>query len=683
MDSLQELLSSDNSLSLKDFNDIAKKLFELNSDLVDVTDQELLCLAILVNLTSKAECRFDNIQNAKTTSSGDLFWTKFRKVASQLHTHNLKWPDSRVSLKHQIRVIPQNGELPEFGWAGNSSDYRIGRMLTSTFLWRGSKHSLVSVWLDDDVIWRKAAYKLGINKMFWYSIKQELQELFSGSHFPKEIDQQTHELLFPYQDNHYLTVTPVASHVDQLLIQSISGVPIQTLSFPHPSALGVLCGCMGGHMRFIKQSPLLRRSATKSSYAELQGVFNVYPVTCKQAVSIYREIIDVNTYSSLRLKRRARLLVLKQLDDVLRQWIAPFIRLKLIGKDVAETNKLSDEEHYFLRSKETDLQDFSRYLNRKLHCVLEHNKYTRSYCYHQLLLGVTQKRLASILERAFSINAKVTSDNEEELYLVLKNLRLTEANGLNNPYVAGMPSMIGLYGFLHRFERRLIDCYPQVSVESFALHCNQYQVINKNKLPAYSIPEKDMGIRRSGIVPECSFDGKFSIVVKLNRHSGCTDKLDVELLKQVLPERLWGGSLHPPFLYEETEWAQLFYGSNNLKQFIAINLFDGNWLTPVRGSGFDLSSNLELLKQKTKLSLCLVGYRLLEPIKSREVASGIHAFCESLISLCSREHSIDVIRAASNIEKQIFWQFMPTSQSCTTLQVGPVCGESNATSQST
>jgi CRISPR-associated protein Csy2 len=257
MDSLQALLSSDNSLSLKEFNDTAKKLFELNSDLVDVTDQELLCLAILVNLTSKVECRLDNIQNAKTTLNSDLFWTKFRKVASQLHTHNLKWPDSRVSLKHQIRVIPQNGELPEFGWAGNSSDYRIGRMLTSTFLWRGSKHSLVSIWLDDDVIWRKAAYKLGINKASWYSIKKELQELFSGSHFPEEIDQHTHELLFPYKDNHYLTVTPVASHVDQLLIQSISGVPIQTLSFPHPSALGVLCGCMGGHMRFIKQSPLL------------------------------------------------------------------------------------------------------------------------------------------------------------------------------------------------------------------------------------------------------------------------------------------------------------------------------------------------------------------------------------------------------------------------------------------
>ncbi|MBU2023466.1 MAG: hypothetical protein KKA29_14260, partial [Gammaproteobacteria bacterium] len=360
-----------------------------------------------------------------------------------------------------------------------------------------------------------------------------------------------------------------------------------------------------------------------------------------------------------------------------------FLRLKLIGKEATETSKLSDEEHYFLRSKETDLQDFSRYLNRKLHGVLEHNKYTRSYSYHQRLLGVTQKRLISILERAFSINADVTSDNEEELYLVLKNLRLTEANGLNNPYVAGLPSMIGLYGFLHRFERQLIDCYPQVSVESFALHCNQYQVINKNKLPAYSIPEKEMGIRRSGIVPECSFDGKFSIVVKLHKHSGFTDKLDVELLKQVLPERLWGGSLHPPFLYEQTEWAELFHGSNSLKHYIALNLFDGNWLAPVRGIGFDLSQNLELLKEKAKLALCLVGYRLLEPIRSREVDSGIHAFCEPLISLCTRERSIDLIRAASNIEKQIFWQFMTISQSCTTLQVGPVCGESNATSQST
>lgn len=683
MDAFQALFSEECSKSLKDFNETAKKSFELNTDLVDVTDHELSCLVILVNLTSKVECRLDSIKNAKTVIKQDLFWVKFRKVTSQLHTHNLKWPDSRVSLKHQIRVIPQNSKLPEFGWAGNSSDYRMGRMLTSTFMWRGNDHSLVSVWLGDNVIWRKAAYKLGINKKFWGSIKHEFQDLLAESHFPEIVDRYSRELLFPYKDNHYLAVTPVLSHVDQLLIQKVSGVTTQTLNYPHPSALGVLCGCMGGHMRFIKQSPLMRRSATKSSYAEQQEVFNPYPVTCKQAVNIYRETIDVNTYSSLRLKRRTRLLVLKQLDDALSQWIAPFIRLKLIGKDATETSNLSDEEHYFLRSNETDLQKFSRYLNRKFHGVLEHNKYTRSYSYHQRLLGVTQKRLASILERAFSINAKVISDNEAELYLVLKNLQLTEANGLNNPYVAGMPSMIGLYGFLHRFERQLIDCYPEVSVESFALHCNQYQVINKNKLPAYSIPEKDMGIKRSGIVPECSFDGKFSIVVKLNRHSSSTNELDLELLKQFLPERLWGGSLHPPFLYEETQWADLVYGSNSLKHYIMLNLFDGNWLTPVKNTGYNLASNIELLKKKDRFSLCLVGYSLLEQVKYREVSSGIHAFCEPLVGLCEKQGSMYVIRATSHIENQIFWQFMPITQSCTTLRVGSVSGDNNAPTQST
>ena len=368
------------------------------------------------------------------------------------------------------------------------------------------------------------------------------------------------------------------------------------------------------------------------------------------------------------------------MDNILEEWMSPLIQAKLASKNISKIEGLSQEEQNFLEMSFVDIDGFSRYLNRKLHGELERNKYTCHFSYHQRLVGVTQKRLVSLLKRVLS--EKPSLDASDETFLVFKNLRVNEANGLNNPYVAGMPSMIGLYGFLHQFERQLNEICPDVSVASFALHCSHYSSHGSIALPAPSIPDKEMRIKRSGVMPEFKFDGKFSIIVKLNRLTDNDDPLDIEQVKAALPERLWGGSIHPPYLYEDTEWASIVSGANNLKQYMARHMFFGNWISPEKQNKLELNDRVELLKANHDLSLCLVGYDLLEPIKSRNVISGIHAFCESLIDLCRLKQTFTVIRGSKPLESQLFWQYVPVSQNCTTLRVSPVCGETHAASQS-
>ncbi len=99
-------LDSTKDLSLNDQSSALKKLFEPYTENVDVTGLEFECLCILSNLTSKDAAELTNHKHAKQVLAVDAFWLKFQKVLSQLHTHNLKWPDSRVSLKHQIRALP-------------------------------------------------------------------------------------------------------------------------------------------------------------------------------------------------------------------------------------------------------------------------------------------------------------------------------------------------------------------------------------------------------------------------------------------------------------------------------------------------------------------------------------------------------------------------------------------------
>lgn len=357
------------------------------------------------------------------------------------------------------------------------------------------------------------------------------------------------------------------------------------------------------------------------------------------------------------------------------------IQAKLISKNITEIEGLNQEERNFLETSVVDIESFSRCLNRKLHGELELNKYTRRFSYHQRLVGVTQKRLMSLLKRVLS--DKQSLDPPDETFLVFNNFRINEANGLNNPYVVGMPSMIGLYGFLHQFERQLSEIYPDLSVDSFALHCSQYCSQASNCLPAPSIPDKDLRIKRSGVMPEFKFDGKFSIVVKLNRLPDYHSSLDIEQIKAVLPERLWGGSVHPPFLYEDTEWASIISGVEGLKKYFVRNLYFGNWIIPVKQEGLDFCDRVELLKEKYDLSLCLVGYKLLEEIKPRNVTSGIHAFCEPLIDLCQLKPTYKLLKKWKSLEQALFWEYVPASQTCTTLRVSPVRGEPYEASQST
>lgn len=673
-------LDSTKGLSLKDRSDALKRLFEPYTDNIDVTGYEFECLCILTNLTSKVAAELSNHKHAKQVLAVDAFWLKFKKVLSQLHTHNLKWPDSRVSLKHQIRAIPKVGQLPKLGWSGNSSDYRVGRLLTTTFIWKGGEHSLVSVWLRGYLEWRKAAYRLGISKAFWHQIKQELEAVFSDSHFPEVVDQHSPELLFPYQ-NHYLTITPVVSHATQQFIQRVNVLPIHTLSFPHPSAVGSLCGSLGGRVRMLKFSPFTAQQANQISASGFRSYLEPYVLKTKYANRVYQAIVDVKTYSSLRLKRRARLKDLSALDGLLVEWLAPLIQAKLSSSRGSEIESLNDEEQLFLNSSDPDLQEFSRYLNRKWHGELESNKYSKFFSYHQRLIGVTQKRLAAHLKRVFLDNTQ--PESSDQIFLVLKGLRVNEANGLNNPYVAGMPSMIGLYGFLHKFERQLSEIYPDVTVASFALQCSHYSSHASITLPAPAIPDKDMRIKRSGVMPEFTFDGKFSIVVKLKILTDDQSMLDIEQIKAALPERLWGGSVHPPFLYEDTEWAAIVCGVESLKKYFVQNLYYGNWMSPVEQDGLDFIGRVELLKEKYDLSLCLVGYKLLEEIKPRNVTSGIHAFCEPLVDLCQLQPTYKLLKTRKSLEQALFWEYMPVSQSCTTLRVSQICGDPHAASQST
>lgn len=655
------------------YNTSIKRLFEPYTPFVDVTGSEKGCICILANLTSNSEGKLNDINSAKKVLKQDFFWDKVFKTLNQLHTHNLKWPDARVNLKHHIRVIKAGSVLPRMSWSGNSGDYRYARFFTSDFIWENQRHSLLSIWINDESDWRKAFRSLGINKANWYQIRRKLISMFEEACFPTEIDCHLPQIIFPYKDHHYITLTPVVAYTEQALIQeSKIKLPVIRFSYPHPSALGLLCGSKGGHMQFLSFYPLHNKQKyfeenKLSDHENCSTILNKYLVTSPKASDIYSNVIDFKVNQSLRIMRKARLKLLKELDSLLLEWVHQLI-FKRYGKNHESEINLNDFERAFVQGKDAIDNDFINYLNRTLHEHLGNNKYTKKYSYHQNLIGVTQNRLLATIKRVTLKKTELLND-DKNVYLVLHKMRICEANGLNNPYVAGMPSMIGLYGYAHNLQRKLQEKYPYVAVRSFALHCSSHQNYRLTNLPEPSIPEKENRIKRSGVLPKYPFDGTYSLIFKIQLSNH--DDMDTEHLKGYIPELLWGGGLIPPPLYETTDWLKVIHSNQSLYDFISGDLFTGSWLAPSQFEPEVIEKLLPRLRENKDFLPSLVGYRLLEnPTSRTDAYTGLHAFSEPIIGLCKRLGTYEIMQSKQSYINTIFWRARWHYSKCTTLIVG-------------
>ena len=139
---LQSLL---NIADVENRNVALKRAFSAFTAYVDVTNDEVSALAVLLNITYPKKLVDDLLDKklAKKTLGNDKHIDACISEVKWLHTHNLKYPDIRVS--KQRLVVQQPPKHPtvltsvncakSFGWSHDAAKVNPAKLFTCHFKW--------------------------------------------------------------------------------------------------------------------------------------------------------------------------------------------------------------------------------------------------------------------------------------------------------------------------------------------------------------------------------------------------------------------------------------------------------------------------------------------------------------------------------------------------------------------
>lgn len=112
-------------------------------------------------------------------------------------------------------------------------------------------------------------------------------------------------------------------------------------------------------------------------------------------------------------------------------------------------------------------------------------------------------------------------------FILIKNIRVQNANALSSPYTIGFPAMTAWLGFVHALQRYIYQkALPEVSFKSIAVTCHEihlhtiknrynYHIINSKNPPSTRIDEKFLNKNKS-FIPEPRCNMECSLLIEHN-----------------------------------------------------------------------------------------------------------------------------------------------------------------------
>ena len=165
-------------INIQDRNErdkILRKAFASYREIPITDTAEFITLVVLLNLTLKRNDIDDlcNVSRAQQLLKDPNHILHCQRTTEWFHTHNLKYPDPRVSKQRLISESPilvpgiiTSAGLPLlFGWANNSSDINYSKLFNSAFVYQGKTQNLAFLLAQDDPSWLKAFSQLGLSTL--------------------------------------------------------------------------------------------------------------------------------------------------------------------------------------------------------------------------------------------------------------------------------------------------------------------------------------------------------------------------------------------------------------------------------------------------------------------------------------------------------------------------------------
>lgn len=628
---------------------------------VDGTEEELL--TILLNLSqSKPKCKdFRDDKRAKQYFKTENNLEKAIGEIKWVHTHNLKYPDSRVSEQRLFVSCDQ-----ALGWAHNSATYPHTIWLLNSFYWQSEETCLLKLFLQQSVFWVKLLSKFGLTKVKFKHVLEEIDKQLGTSSFPESVSTYSKQIRLPYYGS-YLSVTPVVSHQMQIELERLARKEadkprLTNLELPHPASIGNLCGSLGGHMRLIYSPTGARHGQTlANSRKQTEKFFDNYQLTNKRTAGVLRHLTGQSPQITKQRQRRARVHQVKILRKQIALWLLPLIELKeqrMFG-ELVNFDCQDELICRFIKCELEQLPELVKSITHRIHYELQENRYTRKFAYHPQLIQPIRTQVEWILKQ-LATGDEPEQTFEGEQYLYLSGLRAEDVQAQSSPYVVGAPSLTGVWGFVHRYQLNTLDVINDdidFDFSSFAIFVRNERIYHSAKLSEFNdtVAKRQVSAaKRPTIRSDIYSDLEFDLVIKVNTRCSLRDY--EKQLKAALPSNFCGGVVFPPKINSSiTPWvsdskSSLFFKLKGLS-------CSGVWLEPTKFNDVSLNALASALVDDSSFVAISNGYRLLENPKLRDGAiTSDHAYAENVVSLGERVNPIDYrLRGANSFFSSAFW----------------------------
>lgn len=669
---------------------LRRAFFPFN-DFVDVTGEEFLTLVVLLNLTYRKDQVLDllDLKLAKETIKNKAHLDKCIEEVAWFHSHNLKYPDPRVSKQNlfvdspliQSNILSSANCIRTLGWSHDGAKVNFSKLFGCHFRWQGRVTCLARVLCERPDKWKEAFKKLGMLVKQFEEICVRLNQIACKESIPNYVDRFSIQVLFPYHDS-YLAVTPVVSHALQAEFQRIATNKqgnFTKLQFNYPSSVSGLVASLGGNIYVLNYPPNISARTSEisdSAYNHLKigrSLLNNQLVASAQFAEILDRILSVRFELALKQRKQKRLMCLKQLRRVLCEWLQQLTEYRYeIQNNFAAANNLDPQklcsssllEYQLLTVSKNELPKLSQPLFALLNSEMSKSPKTSKYAFHQ-------KLMPTIFEILKNIMNKLASDEEIELskdeylsstrYLHLKSIKVFDAQALSSPYCAGLPSLTAVWGMMHNYQRQLNDSLgTNIRMTSFSWFIREFSLVKGNKLPEFGMfGNKGNDFKRSGIIDSRYCDLVFDLVIHID---GYEDELELieqhhDVVAANFPSSFAGGVMHPPFSTEPSYWCSFFKSEAALFSKLKNLPFSGKWIMPTKLTIDSISHLLFLLNANRALNPVMIGYLpLTKPVKRAGSLTRLHCYAEPVIGVVECTSSIEIrLQGKKNFFRRAFW----------------------------
>lgn len=677
MQSLDQLLKdesgTDPSLTIR-------KAFAPYTELLEVEgclEEACVVLLCLSHKRSEAHNLLDK-GLARRTIMDKLHLQACADEVQWLHTHNLKYPDIRVSgqrllaasVKPAINSLSSADCVQRLGWSHNSASVNKAKLFGTFFYYQGKPTCLAQLIAEDDQSWKQVLMSLGLKSQEWTVFKDKFSSELPCSDFPDEVSPYSKQLTFTFKGQD-VSLTPVVSNALICDLQRLSRERVgryTTITHTRPSSVGDLASSLGGRVTVLYYPPSSKHRSLSAlhtsnlrSLGSRAAIFNHPALKQSSFTEVCNQLIHSAQQQTRKAEKKLRKESLKGLQDALIEWMAPVVEWRDFVKANPQAGLPAIDlkeplEYRLAHCPEEQLNELLTETNQHLHLALQKEASTARFAYHDQLLQPLSSQLKKLFKRLGEVE-QVEDMEGGRSYLHLTGLRAFDARALSSPYLVGLPSMTAVWGLVQRLGINLSQLLDdEVKIDSVAWYVQQYALTSSGKVPEASIPTKDNGLKKPGLVDDRHCDLVMDMVICYRSEIPLAEKAD--LIQAALPSRFAGGTLQPPPLYERREWCRV----TNDKQVLFSQLnqlpTSGYWVFPHKLEESGLKENLKWLKMNPSVKLVASGYQLLEVPRCREGANQpLHAYAEPLMGLAKLEHPMKVrFQGAKFFYAKAFWR---------------------------